>query len=158
MNTVHSIQVPPDLKGKAKMTRIENGSFTVDDIIATLDNGRELQLMHRWPVRQPRPFAQKKLPDIPLIFAGYIVYAWLFNSAGGSVLVTMLTHAMNNTVSGEWISPWFTGADSVRQSALLAVLWSVAAIVVIALAGPARLTRRPMVDTEMAPQPVAAGD
>jgi membrane protease YdiL (CAAX protease family) len=99
-----------------------------------------------------------ELPDVPLIFAGYIVYAWLFNSSGGSVLVTMLTHAMNNTVSGEWISPWFTGADSVRQSALLAVLWSVAAIVVIALAGPARLTRRPMVDTEMAPQPVAAGD
>jgi membrane protease YdiL (CAAX protease family) len=99
-----------------------------------------------------------ELPDVPLIFAGYIVYAWLFNSTGGSVLVTMLTHAMNNTVSGEWISPWFTGADSVRQSALLAVLWSVAAIVVIALAGPARLTRRPMEGIEMAPQPVAAGD
>jgi membrane protease YdiL (CAAX protease family) len=99
-----------------------------------------------------------ELPDVPLIFAGYIVYAWLFNSTGGGVLVTMLTHAMNNTVSGEWSSTWFTGVDSVRLSALHAVLWGAAAIAVIALAGQARLTRRPMEGAEMAPQPVPAGD
>jgi membrane protease YdiL (CAAX protease family) len=99
-----------------------------------------------------------ELPDIPLIFAGYIVYAWLFNGSGGIVVVTMVTHAVNNTISGEFFSPMFQGANSVRQSALLAVLWSVAAVIVIVLAGPARLTRRSMEGAEMAPQPVAAGD
>jgi membrane protease YdiL (CAAX protease family) len=76
-----------------------------------------------------------ELPDIPLIFAGYIVYAWLFNSTGGSVLITMLAHATNNTLSGEFFSPMFQGADSVRQSALLAILWMVAAVFVTLLAG-----------------------
>lgn len=98
-----------------------------------------------------------ELPDVPLIFAGYIVYAWLFNSTGGGVLVTMLTHATNNAVSGEFFSPMFQGADSVRQSALLAGLWIVAALVVIALAGPARLTRRQAEEAPMVPQP-APGD
>ncbi len=99
-----------------------------------------------------------ELPDVPLIFAGYIVYAWLFNSTGGSVLVTMLTHATNNAFSGEFFSPMFQGADSVRQSALLALLWGVAAILVIALAGPQRLTRRAPEEMEMASQPVPAAD
>jgi len=76
-----------------------------------------------------------EVPDVPLIFAGYVVYAWLFNSTGGSVLITMLAHATNNSISGEWASLWFQGADSVRQSALLAVLWIVAAVVVTLLAG-----------------------
>jgi membrane protease YdiL (CAAX protease family) len=99
-----------------------------------------------------------ELPDIPLMFAGYIVYAWLFNSTGGGVLVTMLTHATNNAISGEFFSPMFQGADSVRQSALLAVLWGVAAIVVIALAGPQRLTRRAPDEVGTTSQPAVAAD
>jgi len=94
-----------------------------------------------------------ELPDVPLIFAGYIVYAWLFNSTGGSVLITMLAHATNNTLSGEFFSPMFQGADSVRQSALLAILWLVAAVLVAVLAGPDRLTHRSADEGAMVPEP-----
>ena len=99
-----------------------------------------------------------ELPDVPLMFAGYVVYAWLFNSTGGGVLVTMLTHATNNTVSGEYFSQMFEGADSVRQSALLAVLWIIVAVVVTLLAGRelGRKKAEPAARPMTADQPVAA--
>jgi hypothetical protein len=36
----------------------------------------------------------------------------------------------------------FAGADSVRQSWLLALVWAVMAILVVAIAGPANLSRK----------------
>ena len=79
--------------------------------------------------------------DIVLIVAAVIVFNWVFNNANGSVLIVMLMHAANNAVSGSFFSPMFSGADSVRQSWLLALVWSVAAILVIAIAGPMHLSR-----------------
>ena len=79
--------------------------------------------------------------DIVLIMGAVIVFNWVFNNAGGSVLIIMLMHAMNNTVSGQFFSPMFSGADSVRQSWLLAAVWCAVAIVVVILAGPAHLSR-----------------
>jgi uncharacterized protein len=80
--------------------------------------------------------------DIVLIFAGTIVYNWVFNNANGSVLIIMLMHAANNTVSGSFFSQMFTGTDSVRQSWMLALVWTVVAILVIAISGPAHLSRK----------------
>jgi membrane protease YdiL (CAAX protease family) len=53
--------------------------------------------------------------DIVLIFAGTIVYNWVFNNARGSVLIIMVMHAANNTVSGSFFSPMFSGGDSIRS-------------------------------------------
>jgi uncharacterized protein len=80
--------------------------------------------------------------DIVLVIAVAIVFTWVFNSASGSVLIVMLMHAMNNTISGSFFSPMFSGADSVRQSWLLAAVWCVVAIVVVIVAGPAHLSRK----------------
>jgi len=80
--------------------------------------------------------------DIVLIFGAVIVFNAVFNSVGGSVLIIMVMHAANNTVSGSFFSPMFTGADSIRQSWLLAGVWCAAAIAVIIWAGPTRLARR----------------
>jgi uncharacterized protein len=79
--------------------------------------------------------------DIVLIVAAVIVFNWVFNNANGSVLIIMLMHAANNAVSGSFFSPMFSGADSVRQSWLLALVWSVVAILVIVIAGPMHLSR-----------------
>src|SRR5215212_7451346 len=79
--------------------------------------------------------------DIVLIMGAVIVFNWVFNNANGSVLIIMLMHAMNNTISGQFFSPMFSGADSVRQSWMLAAVWCVVAIVVVILAGPAHLSR-----------------
>jgi membrane protease YdiL (CAAX protease family) len=79
--------------------------------------------------------------DIVLIIGAVIIFNWVFNNANGSVLIIMMMHAMNNTISGQFFSPMFSGADSVRQSWMLAAVWCAVAIVVVILAGPAHLSR-----------------
>src|ERR671921_299438 len=74
--------------------------------------------------------------DILSIMGAVIVFNWVFNSANGSVLIIMMMHAMNNTISGSFFSPMFTGVDSVRQSWLYAALWCAVAIVVVVVYGP----------------------
>jgi membrane protease YdiL (CAAX protease family) len=80
--------------------------------------------------------------DIVLIMGAVVVFNWVFNNANGSVLIIMLMHAMNNTISGNFFSPMFSGADSVRQSWLLAAVWCAVAIVVVIVTGPAHLSRK----------------
>ena len=80
--------------------------------------------------------------DIVNIMGSTIVLTWVFNSTGGSVLIVMLFHAMNNTISGHFFSRMFSGADSVSQSLLLAAVWCAVAIVVVVVAGPAHLSRK----------------
>jgi len=93
--------------------------------------------------------------DIVLILAAMIVVNWVFNNAKGSVLIVMLLHAANNTVSGGYFSPMFSGADSVRQSWLLALAWGVMAVLVIAIAGPTNLSRKYHRQEEPVPAPEA---
>jgi uncharacterized protein len=80
--------------------------------------------------------------DIVLIFAGTIVFNWVFNNARGSVLIIMVMHAANNAVSGAFFSPMFSGGDSIRQSWMLALVWTVVAILVIVISGPNNLSRK----------------
>ena len=80
--------------------------------------------------------------DIVTIMGAVIIFNWVFNNANGSVLIIMLMHAMNNAFSGSFFFPIFSGADSVRQSWLLAAGWCAVAIVVVLVAGPAHLSRK----------------
>jgi membrane protease YdiL (CAAX protease family) len=79
----------------------------------------------------------------PVFILGFvIVFNWVFNNANGSVLIIMLMHAMNNTVSGSFFGPMFSGVDSVRFSWLYAALWCAVAIVVVVVYGPQDLSRK----------------
>lgn len=69
--------------------------------------------------------------DIITIVAAQLIFAWLYTRTGRSVLPIMLLHLMNNTVSGEFITPWFTGASWVRYFWLLAALWCAAAALIL---------------------------
>ena len=80
--------------------------------------------------------------DIVTIMGGVVVFNWVFNNANGSVLVIMLMHATNNAISGTFIFPMFSGADSVRLGWLLAAVWCAVAIVVVVVYGPQHLSRR----------------
>ncbi len=70
-------------------------------------------------------------PDVLFIPVGYIVLTRIYNGTGGSILITMLTHATLNTVSGGFFSPMFSGGYAVRQALLLALGWGVVALVLI---------------------------
>src|SRR5918992_296360 len=80
--------------------------------------------------------------DIVFVIVQSVVYTWLFNNTRGSVLLAMLMHAMNNTISGSFFGPMFSGADAVRQGWLYAALWCAVAVVLVVVAGPAHLSRK----------------
>jgi uncharacterized protein len=80
--------------------------------------------------------------DVVFMLGFVIVFNWVFNNADGSVLIIMLMHAMNNTISGSFIGPMFSGVDSVRQAWLYAALWCAVAIAVVVVYGPQHLSRK----------------
>ena len=67
--------------------------------------------------------------------AASIVFAWLVIGSGGGVLVAMVMHAVNNAVSGEFVSPLFSGSDAELLGWIRALLWCLVALVTLALAG-----------------------
>jgi V/A-type H+-transporting ATPase subunit A len=81
----HSILVPPGLAGR--IDALASGTFGVDEAIGALEGGVPLRLSHRWPVRRPRPAAERLAGDRPLL-TGQRVLDFLFPVAeGGSVAV-----------------------------------------------------------------------
>ena len=98
---------------------------------------------------------QQQWSDIVFIIVWTITFTWLFNNSRGSVLLAMLMHAMNNTISS-FFGPMFSGADSVRQAWLYTALWGVVAIVLVVVYGPTHLSRKHRKQEEPAQQP--AGD
>ena len=77
---VHKVMVPPGISGK--VASIESGSFNVTQTVCTLDDGTEIQMMQKWPVRSPRPYKQKYAPDTPLV-TGMRILDFLFPLAKG---------------------------------------------------------------------------
>ena len=77
---LHKIMVPPGKSGK--VASIESGEFNVTQTVCTFEDGTELQMMQKWPVRTPRPFLQKYAPDTPLV-TGMRILDFLFPLAKG---------------------------------------------------------------------------
>jgi CAAX protease family protein len=69
--------------------------------------------------------------DLVLVVLATIAFTWFFQNVGQGVLLAMVVHAMNNTVSGEYFSQMFDGSDSTRQSWMLVVVWGIAAAFVV---------------------------
>jgi V/A-type H+-transporting ATPase subunit A len=81
---VHRIMVPPGMSGKIQ--EIRSGNFTIEETVAVLDGKAELKLMHRWPVRVPRPFKQRLSPTLPFI-TGQRVFDMVFPVAMGGTAI-----------------------------------------------------------------------
>jgi membrane protease YdiL (CAAX protease family) len=90
------------------------------------------------------------LSDVVFILAASVVFAWLVIGSGGSVLLAMVMHATNNAVSGEFVSPLFTGANGTWLGWIRALLWCGVALVVIAVAGK-RFRASPAHPVQVAP-------
>jgi uncharacterized protein len=72
--------------------------------------------------------------DIATTFAVTIWYAWLFNSTGGSVLLTLVAHSAEGTL--DWGVLW-SGADRDRFPWLYLAGWGLVAIALLAFDRPA---------------------
>ena len=97
-----SIMVPPTIRGRTLKTFKGDGSYTVDDVIATTELDEEICLSQYWPVRKPRPYAQKLSVSEPLITGQRVIDVFFPLSKGGTAAIpggfgtgkTMTQHAV----------------------------------------------------------------
>ena len=88
----HRVLVPPNVGGTVSWVA-EPGSYTIGDVIARVvedeESGstRELRMHHRWAVRTPRPFREKKAPDMPIITGQRVIDAFFPVGKGGTACV-----------------------------------------------------------------------
>ncbi|MCQ2487708.1 MAG: V-type ATP synthase subunit A [Clostridia bacterium] len=100
----HRIMIPPRSKGGV-VKSIKEGDFVVTDIVATLDNGEEIGLMQKWPVRVGRPYAKKIDPDMPLVTGQRVVDA-LFPLAKGGCAAIPGPFGSGKTVTQHQLAKW----------------------------------------------------
>ncbi len=101
------IMVPPGKSGKVK--EIKTGEFTVDEVVAVLEdekgNQHELMLMQKWPVRRGRPYKEKLVPEMPLI-TGQRVIDTMFPIAKGGVAAVPGPFGSGKTVVQHQLAKW----------------------------------------------------
>jgi V/A-type H+-transporting ATPase subunit A len=101
---VHRVMLPPNAKA-GKVRDIKAGHFTVDEVIGTMEDGTELRLMHKWPVRVARPNAEKLRPEIPLI-TGQRILDGLFPVAKGGTAAIPGPFGSGKTVTQQTLAKW----------------------------------------------------
>ncbi len=99
----HRIMVPPDVSGTIK--EIKSGEFTVEDTVCALEDGREVRLMHRWPVRKGRPYKKKLDSSLPLI-TGQRVFDLMFPVTKGGTAMIPGGFGTGKTVSEQTLAKW----------------------------------------------------
>jgi V/A-type H+/Na+-transporting ATPase subunit A len=82
----HKILVPPRVRGTIA-TIAPAGDYTVDDVVATLEDGTELRMLHAWPVRQPRPVTKKLDPVTPFLTGMRILDVLFPLTMGGTAAI-----------------------------------------------------------------------
>jgi V/A-type H+-transporting ATPase subunit A len=98
----HRVLLPPDISGKIE--EIREGSYTVEDSIGSIQ-GKPLSLMQRWPVRMPRPYKEKLMPDIPLL-TGQRIFDTLFPVAKGGTACIPGGFGTGKTVMQHQLAKW----------------------------------------------------
>ncbi len=85
----HRVMVPPRVGGR--LLEIYSGNFTVEDCIGVVEvpGGKrvELRLMHEWPVRIPRPFAQRLPLEVPLFTGQRVIDTFFPIAKGGAACI-----------------------------------------------------------------------
>ncbi len=80
----HYVMVPPTMKGKVTKV-LPSGAYTVGETIVVIEDGkksREISMIQKWPVRDPRPFIKRMPVSKPLI-TGQRVFDTMFPIAKG---------------------------------------------------------------------------
>jgi len=105
---VHKIMVPYNVEGM--ITGISDGKFTVNDVVATVQNGikTDIGLSSWWTVRTPRPVLRKLLPEEPLL-TGQRVLDTFFPVAKGGTAAIPGPFGSGKTVTQQQLAKW---ADS----------------------------------------------
>jgi V/A-type H+/Na+-transporting ATPase subunit A len=99
---MHTIMVPPVVRGRVLRTFKGTGDYTVDDVIGTTELDEEIKLSQYWPVRKPRPYMDKLSVSQPLVTGLRVIDVFFPLSKGGTAAIpggfgtgkTMTQHAI----------------------------------------------------------------
>jgi V-type (H+)-ATPase V1 A subunit len=109
----HKILLPPRARGT--ITHIaEKGSYTVKDTVLEVEfegKTQEISMMHTWPVRVPRPVAEKLTADHPLL-TGQRVLDALFPCVQGGTTCIPGAFGCGKTVISQALSK-FSNSDTI---------------------------------------------
>ncbi|UCE05895.1 MAG: V-type ATP synthase subunit A [bacterium] len=108
----HSIMVPHGIEGKIES--INEGEFTVLETIAIVngkDGRHNITMMQKWPVRKPRPYKEKLVPEVPLITGQRVIDTFFPVGKGGTACVpgpfgsgkTVVQHQLSKWADAEII-------------------------------------------------------
>jgi V/A-type H+-transporting ATPase subunit A len=101
------ILLPPDVQGRLK-SLVGEGEYTVEEPIAlveTQDGERVITMMQRWPIRTPRPAAERLPVNRPLI-TGQRVIDTLFPVARGGTVAIPGGFGTGKTMTQHAIAKW----------------------------------------------------
>ncbi|MFA6856215.1 MAG: V-type ATP synthase subunit A [Treponema sp.] len=99
---LHTVMVPPVVRGRVLKTFKGTGDYTIDDVIGTTELDEEIKLSQYWPVRKPRPFMEKLPVSEPLVTGLRVIDVFFPLSKGGTAAIpggfgtgkTMTQHAI----------------------------------------------------------------
>lgn len=99
---LHKIMVPSTIKGNSIKSVVPAGEYTIDDVVAITNLDENIYLSQYWPVRKPRPYAEKLTVSEPLITGQRVIDVFFPLSKGGTAAIpggfgtgkTMTQHAI----------------------------------------------------------------
>ena len=103
----HRIPVPPHIEGKLNSIQ-HAGEYTVDEPIAQIQAAsgpREVMMFQRWPVRLPRPFLRRLLPN-ELLITGQRVIDTFFPLVKGGTAGIPGGFGTGKTITQHQLSKW----------------------------------------------------
>ena len=104
----HKVLVPPDVE-EGKVAKVNSGEYDVTETVVELENGEQIQMRQEWPIREARPAADNKRPEVPLI-TGQRVLDGMFPIAKGGTAAIPGPFGSGKTVTQQSLAK-FSDAD-----------------------------------------------
>jgi len=84
----HNILVPPNYPEATITEIVKEGDYDLEHVIAQAKSKNadkiELKMYHKWPVRKPRPYAERYDPTVPLVTGQRIIDTYFPIAKGGT--------------------------------------------------------------------------
>ena len=85
----HKVMVPPNIQGRI-IDIVEEGKYVVNEEIARVKVGDKietLRMFQTWPVRRPRPYKRRLIPNSPLITGQRVIDTFFPIAKGGTASI-----------------------------------------------------------------------
>ncbi len=102
---VHKVMYPPNFKPSVVKSVVEEGEYTVTDVLIETESGYEVCMAHEWSIRIPRPVV-KKLSFLEPLITGIRVIDTLFPVACGGTAIIPGGFGTGKTVTQQSLARW----------------------------------------------------